>query len=349
MDGLSKPRYEAERSFIRQWLASAPDLTLLALEIPTLTDLAREASVYLREQGLCLSFRIDSGGDADLQRLCRALWKLWAKEPAPQAPTVWDLLDRQPEEDFFLLISRAEQLTCHIPLGEFLLDLLSHCAPSLHVVLMAGCAIPLLSQAEDLPTLAAAVTPGALVQQPDTAAPVLLEAYPGLSEFDCQSVCHHCGGWISALDTAVADLTAQQQTGAAPGGPSHFSPAIGSLLERWTASWPETYLSCLERLCVCREAPEKLAQRLTGETFSTLSLLAQTGFPLRACSTPEPAYTLNPVFQTWLYHRTGQTRGRGFLLEGEVFYWSSTKSRQNISRKQRAGQRFSAISSAAAM
>lgn len=33
--GLSKPRYEAERSFMRQWLASAPDLTLLALEVPT--------------------------------------------------------------------------------------------------------------------------------------------------------------------------------------------------------------------------------------------------------------------------------------------------------------------------
>lgn len=337
--GLSKPRYEAERSFIRQWLASAPELTLLALEIPTLTDLAREASVCLREQGLCLSFRMDSGGDADLQRLCRALWKLWAKEPAPQAPTVWELLDRQPEEDCFLLISRAEQLTCHMPLGEFLLDLLSHCAPSLHVVLMAGCAIPLLSQAEDLPPLAAAVTPGALVQEPGTAAPVLQEAYPGLSEFDCQSVCHHCGGWISALDAAVADLTAQQEQRAdgASGDPARFSPAIGRLLEQWTASWPETYLSCLERLCVCREVPEKLAQRLTGETFSTLSLLAQTGFPLRACSTPEPAYTLNPVFQAWLYHRTGQTRGRGFLLEQHKIaaeYYSEAENWPEVFRHQ---------------
>ncbi|WP_295586007.1 BTAD domain-containing putative transcriptional regulator [uncultured Oscillibacter sp.] len=315
--GLSKPRYEAERSFIRQWLASAPDLTLLALEVPTLTDLAREASVFLREQGLCLSFRMGSGDDADCQRLCRALWKLWAKEPAPQTPTVWDLMDRQPEKDCFLLVSQAEQLTCDMPLGEFLLDLLSHCSPMLHVVMMAEYAIPLLSQAEDLPRLAAAVTPGALVQDTGAITAVLQEAYPGLSELDCQSVCQHCGGWISALDAAVANLTAQQEqrTDAASDEPTCFAPEVSALLEQWVSFWPETYLSCLERLCVCREAPEKLAERLAGEAFSTLLLLAQTGFPLRACGAPEPTYTLNPVFQTWLYHRTGQTRGRGFLLE----------------------------------
>ena len=86
--GRSKPHYDAERSFIRQWLASAPDLTLLALEVPTLTDLAREAPVSLQERGLCLSFRIGSGDDGDCQRLCRGLWKLWTREPAQQTPTV---------------------------------------------------------------------------------------------------------------------------------------------------------------------------------------------------------------------------------------------------------------------
>ena len=315
--GISNVRYEVERSIIHGWLSSAPDLTLLALEIPTLTNLAREASVFLGNYGTCLSFRMRDCGVSDAQRLTKALWTLWTTAPVADEVAIPDLLDQQPAEDCFLLLSQTEHLTYDAPLGTFLMNLLRHCRPSLHVVMMSDNAIPFVVQADDLPRLAAAVTPAALVQDQKSTSAILKRVYPNLSESDCQLIYQICGGWISALDAAVAHLSSVHEKLSIDEANSHpyFIPAMSDLLERWVSLWPEEHLACLEKFCVCLHAPEKLAERLTGQSASALRHLAVEGFPLQVSNTLNPTYTLNPEFQTWLYNRTAQTHGRGFLLE----------------------------------
>ena len=115
---LLEGRRGVEQCLIRRWLAHAEHLTLLAVEVPLLSDLPRAAAAFLREQGDCLSFRIKTADAADRERLTRLLRRSWCG--APDASEVLDaaaLAECLPESDRFLLISHAEHLNREEPLG----------------------------------------------------------------------------------------------------------------------------------------------------------------------------------------------------------------------------------------
>lgn len=314
---LLEGRWGAEQLLLRRWMSHAERLTLLTVEVPLLTDLPRAAAAFLREQGACLSFRVKDGGTADRERLARLLWQAWQSGDAPENLEAAELADRAPECAQFLLISHAERLDREVPLGLFLEDLLLSCGDQLHVVLTAEEPIPFLEQLEELPRLSASVGAGALVLEREEAEELLESAYPGLTASDRQLAFRLSGGWISALDAAAAHLAANSGSAVhrTPDERSYFPPELGNLLERWTASWPLEQLECLEKLCVCTAFSDALAKRLTAGNSAPVHRLAAAGFPVRGSQQLDATYTLNPMFQTWLYHRTQQVRGQDFLLE----------------------------------
>ncbi|MCI9577676.1 MAG: hypothetical protein HFF98_02390 [Oscillibacter sp.] len=315
---LLEGRRGVEQCLIRRWLAHAEHLTLLAVEVPLLSDLPRAAAAFLRERGDCLSFRIKTADAADRERLTRLLKRSWCG--APDASGVLDaaaLAECLPESDRFLLISHAEHLNREEPLGLFLEDLLLSCGEQLHIVLTAEGPIPFLEQLEELPRLSASVGPGALALEREEAEKLLENAYPSLTAWARQTAFRLSGGWISGLDALAAQLVGDSGSAAhrTIDEQSCFPPELGDLLARWTASWPLEQLECLEKLCVCTAFSSGLAERLTGGSCAPLYRLAAEGFPVRGPQRLDAAYTLNPMVQTWLYHRTREIRGQDFLLE----------------------------------
>ena len=312
-------RRGVEQSLIHRWLAHAERLTLLAVEVPLLSDLPRIAAAFLRERGSCLPFRVKSADTADRERLTRLLKRTWHSggPDASEALDTSNLAECTSESDRFLLISHAELLNREEPLGLFLEDLLLSCEERFHIILTAESPIPFLEQMEELPRLSASVGPSALTLERDEAEELLESTYPSLTAGDRQMAFRISGGWISGLDAVAAHLAGNS------GGTVHwtideqscFPPELGDLLARWTASWPPERLECLEKLCVCTAFSSRLAERLMGESCAPLRRLAAEGFPVRGPQRLDAAYTLNPMVQTWLYHRTWEVRGQDFLLE----------------------------------
>ncbi len=316
--GAPQARYEAERLHLESCLEHAAHLKLLAVEAPTLSPQSRVAEACLGRLGPCLSFRMRDAKERD--RLARALGRFWreAEETPSAPPSVRELMELQPDGNCFLLLDGAERLTAPSPLGDFLEELLLRCREGLHIVLLAPSPIPFLRQTDALPRESAAVTPGTMVLDWDGASACLQSAYPGLLESDRRLVFQCSGGWTAAMDAVAGRLAADSGENAhrTPQDLARFLPAVGELLERWTAAaWTRETLDHLEKVCVCTKLPEELAERLTGEGSALLRRLAAEGFPVRSTDDLEPVYTLNPVVQTWLYHQTRRTRGWGFLLE----------------------------------
>jgi len=318
--GLQQIPAPLERSILELCLRDTQTLTLLAMELPILSNLSWTAQSILEKHGPCATFRV-RGNAQDAPRCLMSLSELadplHSSEPDGSKRSLSAILGQLPRQDCFLLIDHAHLLSWENDLSQLLQRLLRHCGTYLRVLLLSHAPIPFLKEADALPHSMGLVTPNQLILDWPAADQLLLSAYPSLLERDRRQIFELSGGWVTAMDLAAPALREQSD---APCDLSRLRDILTTKLRDFfrqytSALWSDETMTCMQALCVEKTLPEALALRLNGGSIEPLRQLAQQHFLVCFEQAAEPMYHLNPILQAWLYQRAQRNVDRSFLPE----------------------------------